>query len=531
MAQAVSPPMRARVALALLVLGALTTVLLALPYRSFDLDRFLAPKELAMEVAAAAALLALVARRGARVAPAETAMLVVLAATAVGAVLATNGPLAARAATMTLASFTCFVVAREVARAGMGRGLVVCLAAVTVIGAMTALVQAYGVEFELASMSRAPGGTFGNRNFMAHLAAAGIPLLLIGAVRARHLTSATLHALGVAINAAALVLSRTRAAWLALALFVALVAVASVRSGAVFRTARTLKRLILLAVAAVGGVVGALYLPNSLDWKSDNPYLDSMRGVVNYKDGSGGGRLKQYANSAKLFLGSPVVGVGAGNWPVRYPGVAPRNDPSLDRSSGMTSNPWPSSDWVAMLSERGVLAFVGWAGLMIMLFSTGMARWWDVDGALDARLDALALAGLVTVVAAEGAFDAVLLLPMTGATFWAAAGALYASGDESEPSAPSTMRPALIIAATLLLIGGAALSLGRVRAMALYTRGTTTALEQAVAFDPGGYRVRMRLASLYASQGRCPQVRIHAGRAAELFPLAGAPKALLARCR
>ena len=58
---------------------------------------------------------------------------------------------------------------------------------------------------------------------------------------------------------------------------------------------------------------------------------------------------------------------------MRYPQVrAPKGDPSLDHDDGMTANPWPSSDWVAMLAERGVPATLAFAlaliGLAVLAF-------------------------------------------------------------------------------------------------------------------------------------------------------------------
>ena len=54
------------------------------------------------------------------------------------------------------------------------------------LGGVTGLAQAYGVvNTSLASLTRAPGGTFGNRNFMAHLSAIGTPIILLCALEAR----------------------------------------------------------------------------------------------------------------------------------------------------------------------------------------------------------------------------------------------------------------------------------------------------------------------------------------------------------
>jgi hypothetical protein len=44
-----------------------------------------------------------------------------------------------------------------------------------VLGALTGLIQAYGLLTTDLASPRAPGGTFGNRNFMAHLVALGLP--------------------------------------------------------------------------------------------------------------------------------------------------------------------------------------------------------------------------------------------------------------------------------------------------------------------------------------------------------------------
>src|SRR5438046_3111451 len=113
----------------------------------------------------------------------------------------------------------------------------------------------------------------------------------------------------------------------------------------------------------------ALVLPNVLDWRSESPYMDSVRGVVNFREGSGKGRVQQYQVSAKVGLAHPVLGTGPGNWPVIYPLFATRTDPSLTEGTGMTANPWPSSDWVAALAERGVpatLALLGFIALLLI---------------------------------------------------------------------------------------------------------------------------------------------------------------------
>ena len=77
----------------------------------------------------------------------------------------------------------------------------------------------------------------------------------------------------------------------------------------------------------------ALILPNRLNWRSDSPYLESLTGVANYKEGSGRGRLIQWNNTLAMAAHHPLLGVGPGNWPVFYPRYMSKDDPSFDRGN------------------------------------------------------------------------------------------------------------------------------------------------------------------------------------------------------
>src|SRR5207248_3075156 len=115
-------------------------------------------------------------------------------------------------------------------------------------------------------------------------------------------------------------------------------------------------------------VAAALVIPNTLHWRGRDPYLQSVRRVADYQQGSGRGRLVQYTQSLIMALHHPLFGAGPGNWPAGYPAHATRNDPSMNESEpGMTSNPWPSSDWIACVSERGFIAFVLFALILLGL--------------------------------------------------------------------------------------------------------------------------------------------------------------------
>ena len=136
---------------------------------------------------------------------------------------------------------------------------------------------------------------------------------------------------------------------------------------------RTSARIAL--TSALGGAL-AIALPNQLNWNSDSPYLDSAKKMVDYSSGSGRGRVAQYRNTLKMSAANPVLGVAPGNWPVKYVRYAPGGDKSL-ADNGMTANPWPSSDWMAFISERGFVGALLLLGVFTSLFFRSLRRWQD----------------------------------------------------------------------------------------------------------------------------------------------------------
>ncbi len=512
--------------------GAFACVLLVIPYRSFDLDRFFGPKELALHLAAlVAGLAALATLRRLTISDVDAALSAWLALSAASALGATNYSVAFRALAVTVSGATVFWTARKVGLAGLGPVLARVLAFTVVVGALTALAQAYGIKMEFAALNRAPGGTFGNRNFMAHLTAAGIPLVMWSIASAKRNRGAWLWTVSLAVCTIALVLSRTRAAWLALAVSGVVAIIVIARGPALLADVDARRRLRRAFAAMIVSVILALVVPNALDWRSDSPYLDSMKGVVDYHDGSGRGRLAQYTNSIKMAEHHWLLGVGAGNWPMIYPKFAPTNDPSLAETTGMTANPWPSSDWIAAVSERGwasgiaLAAFVG-----ILLFGAARTRY-DATLSSEQRLAALAGGGVVLIAALEGAFDAVLLLPTPTIVVMAAAGVLILPTTSRQEI---TMHPARRIIASIafaaFMIAACVMSDRRIEAMQLYEMGTAAAIESALVKDPGSYRIQMRAADYFLSRGQCLKARTHALSARALFPSSPGPRHVLGKC-
>jgi O-antigen ligase len=257
--------------------------------------------------------------------------------------------------------------------------------------------------------------------------------------------------------------------------------------------------------------------------------METLTGVANYQEGSGRGRLVQYRQSLRMAVDNPLFGVGPGNWAVEYPDYAAARDPSLDNSAaGMTSNPWPSSDWVAFVAERGFIA-----SLMLCLALLGIAiraiRQLVREDA-DEALGATALLATLAATCVAGLFDAVLLLALPGLLVFAALGALWPT-----TARPHTPRPSAGAAAAMLVLSfvaaiGALRSAAQVTAMGMYANSnSTTWLARAAFVDPGSYRLHTRLArrgSGLNREARCA----HARAARDLYPSAREARNLADGC-
>jgi len=525
-------PRAARLALIVMCGGAVAVVLAAATFRAFELDRFFIPKELVLHLTAVTAVLLLLTdRRSLSLNRSDTFFAAFLALSALSAVLASNHWLAARSLALSTSLFAIYWSARALAEASIARTLVAWVATAIVIAAVTSLLQAYGVESDIFSTNRSPGGTFGNRNFVAHLAAIGVPILVWFALTSRRAIGVTLALLGLILVVAALVLSRSRAAWIAAASAVVVGGVMAWRSHTLAWNREIAFRSALLAAATGLAVSAALVLPNTLEWKSDSPYLDSVTHVMSYREGSGRGRLIQYRNTMGIAVDYPLLGVGPGNWPVYYPRFAARDDPSLDPDDGMTSNPWPSSDWMAVIAERGFPAALCLAVAVLGLLVVSAHR---VRTAADSAegLTALAFVSTLTATLVCGAFDAVMLLPAPALLVGALLGALSTPSRarltiELSPARRRLLSAAIAVLGTLA-VGRSAL---QVVAMALAgDSATARALEVATSLDPGSYRIQLRLARDYVDRGSCDRAKPHALAARARFPEAAEPRRLLAAC-
>jgi Tfp pilus assembly protein PilF len=85
----------------------------------------------------------------------------------------------------------------------------------------------------------------------------------------------------------------------------------------------------------------------------------------------------------------------------------------------------------------------------------------------------------------------------------------------------------------VVVYGGIAIARSSFQLAAITTFSTSTrlaSLDHASSFDPGSYRIHVRLATSYLSRGECARARPHARAARALFPSAAEPRRVLASC-
>src|ERR1700682_1881194 len=156
-----------RIIRALLQLGVLLAVVVALPYKLFELDRYFVPKELVLHATALiVAVFLLGRRRSLSFDLADGVLALFLLWSAASALFATNHWLAQRALGLSVSSAIIFWGARSVAERGSYRPILIAAAIASVCAALFSLAQAYGLDSEYFSTNRAPGRTFGYRNLI-----------------------------------------------------------------------------------------------------------------------------------------------------------------------------------------------------------------------------------------------------------------------------------------------------------------------------------------------------------------------------
>ena len=509
------------------VVGLGSCVLAFVPSPTLGPEGFTYPKELifhATSLLAGSAMLLRTRRLRLDVVDAVLAAYLVLGVASM-LLSAMNPWWAFRALGLSVSTAVMFWVARACGaqeRALVRSGVAVALT----LAAATAILEAHGALPFLSLAGRAPGGSMGNRNQLAHLIALALPMVLVAAWEERGRVPWQL--LCAFFMVWAVTLSRTRGAWLALAVAGAwCVATLFLWRKSIAPVAWA--RAAMVAAACVAGIAAAVVLPNDLSWQSDTPYKDSARSLTQFRSGSGHVRLVQHRTTLQMIRQFPVLGVGPGNWPVRYPEYARIGDPSFRPDALFPTNRLPHGDWLGIAAERGLIAAAALAAMICLLLRRS---WYPPQGQKREAGRSMAFQGCLATLVVIGTFDPALLTPTAAFVSALLLGSLAPQASRVLPvllGARSRYTAAILLFVTM----GAflAYSTSQMRAALRYAHTyTTESLDDAVRLNPGDYQAQVMLAQRWIRQGHCERALPHLRSAAMLLPSARAPHQVWARC-
>jgi O-antigen ligase len=510
---------RARsVAAAMVGVGAIVLILAFLPGAArLHYEQFALVKELVLPIATLvpAAIVLWGARR--ITVTAIDALVLVGLLLAVASVFGhdTSSALSWRGLVVAASSTAAFLVARTTRD---DPRLPMLLAIAVAIGAVTAVAEIYGLV-SISMPGRAPGGTEGNRNFMAHALVVGLPALLVPCLRDERPLIRRLALAGVMLAVLAVIASRSRTAWLGLAVLV-LVAIAAWAWAGVLRSQR--RRSALVGAALLAGVLVAVLVPDRLHWTEPRPYWSTLSSITDHASGTGRGRMIQYRTTLDIIAAHPLLGVGAGNWSREYPAHATPPDPSFRPRALQPVNRLPNSDWLGIAAERGIVALVALVALFVLL-----ARGWirAVRSAEAALWPGAALA-MASALAVMGVFDAVLLRATPAMLAFALLGMA------SLPGRALTLPNTRVTAIAVIVVAGlfTADAGRRLRAHQI-AQPDTASLQSAVDVDPTAFQLRTNLVYRLYEEGRCTEMLEHAERVTRDYPHLPALRPLLENCR
>jgi putative inorganic carbon (HCO3(-)) transporter len=495
------------------------------PQSVLGLDGARLPKE-AIFAATSCALACVNTRaKSSTLSPVDLWFIAFLALSIVSISQSANVSVSGRAIVISIASYLFFVGARGADSELAQLTLILGIATAGACAALAILMELRGLIPRLSMEHRGFGGTFLHRNHASHFMICTLPATYWLAM-SRWPSTRWLGVVEGGLVAAAVVVTRTRAAWWAFSISLAILCVLGVRlaTSDVARKECTKSNFpfsVWIAGLLVGALLGWTQLTRAT-WTEANPLRTTLSTMLEVESGSGFGRLVQYRNSSEMVFDHWFTGVGPGNWTFNYPRYASPSDPSL--LTGLKPvDDLPLSDWLGIASERGIPALFAIIGLFCCLaFRT--------RGNTDQS--AIALLALIAAVVVLGLLDAVILNAAPSAIIFVQFG-VYAGRESAlhERWLPLRSRGvAFALCGLLVLFMPGEISLIRSNA-ALRDVVSESTLRRAITLQADNYTAQVLLGSMLIRESRCDEARPHLLQAIRLQPFASLPRVLLDNCR
>jgi len=369
------------------------------------------------------------------------------------------------------------------------------------------IMQAAGIDIFSWSNTFAgrAAGTFGNPNFLAGHMLCVLPFAFLKAFAPGKKTAARLFFLMAAsVMAAALVLSQTRSAYLGLLVSCAVFIAASLRLPGEIKGMKPAGIITVIAV-----IIIALY---SL---SDPSMKKRISDAFTSGDEAGRIRVSLWKNTMYMIKDAPLLGTGAGNFPVKYPHY---QSASLNSSFFEKTDYYKSShahnDYLQAIAEFGLPA----AGIFLLLVAwivySSYKSVFSPPGILSPGRKIYPLAFLCSAagVLTHAFFNFPFLINPTVLAFFALGAAGFCSAYDPQvketkvSAAPAMWVPAILIFITAsfqpqIIAGSAYL---RAAKQAEYLNNPAAAVDnamEAVRVNPNDDELRLYLAAIYKKTG------------------------------
>lgn len=273
---------------------------------------------------------------------------------------------------------------------------IVTLAALPV--SLLGISQYLGVPILDVPSQAQPSATFFHRNAAAGYLTAAIPLAVAAWWTESRNPWKRLYGVSAALALAYLVFTRTRGAWLGMAVATIAVWLLSRINPSAPRDSRSLR--LPLAVAAAVIVIAAV-IPDRI--QSERPAFDDKKdsaigAVASIATGGHRGRPELWANTLSMIADHAMFGVGVGNWEFVYP------DYARGEQVNITAAPRrPHNDLLWIASETGLIGLAAYLALLIATLRLGIRGLSSASG--ENRV--LLLAAMFVVVAhlVDGQFN------------------------------------------------------------------------------------------------------------------------------
>ena len=226
-----------------------------------------------------------------------------------------------------------------------------------------------------------PGSTFVNKNMASHFMVMVLPFSLILLLAATHKKKVLLYSCALLIGAWFLINTTARQAYIAVflevLLFLLFIALDTYKNREeAFLKIIKLKFFKLIALLLV--MLSLLFVSNltSEGWNIDKgSKLDNLQ---NINLNGGNSRIPAWRNTIEMIIENPILGVGIGQWPQKYPLYYDRamNDELFGEKSRLKRL---HNDYLEMLANVGVIGFFILLWLVYIVIKTILATLKDVN--------------------------------------------------------------------------------------------------------------------------------------------------------